>query len=105
MALFKSKDEKEQAKQQKNEERIARFLSYYNLDAIDERDKSNILDMARQDTSLKFIDAGTFLSGNEKDFLQQIAYQQQLMRDQNFLIIKQLDRLNKNLEKLLENKE
>lgn len=105
MAIFKSKDEKEQAKQQKDEERIARFLSYYNLDNIDERDKSNILDMARRDTSLKFIDAGTFLAGNEKDFLQQIAYQQQLMRDQNFLIIKQLDRLNKNLEKLLEDKE
>lgn len=105
MALFKSKEEKDQAKQQKNDEKINRFLSYYNLDDIDERDKNNILDMAVQDTSLKFIDAGTFLSGNEKDFLQQIAYQQQLMRDQIFLIIKQLDRLNKNLEILLEDKE
>lgn len=105
MALFKSKDGKEQAKQQQNEDRIKLFLSYYNLDNIDDRDKSNILDMANQDVALKFMDVGTFLSGNEKDFLQQIAYQQQLMRDQNFLIIKQLDRLNKNLEKLLEDKE
>lgn len=105
MSLFKNKEEKEQQKHQKQQEKIDRFLSRYNLDTIDERDRDNILDMARQDTALNLIDTGTFLAGDEKDFLQQIAYQQQLMRDQNFLIIKQLDRLNKNLEKLIEDKE
>ncbi|EGS30352.1 hypothetical protein HMPREF9130_1208 [Peptoniphilus sp. oral taxon 375 str. F0436] len=102
MALFKSKEEKDLEKQAKEKEKIDKFLSYYNLDDIDERDRANILDMARQDSALSLLDTGTFLSGDEKDFLQQIAYQQQLIRDQNFLMIKQLDRLNKNLEKLLD---
>lgn len=102
MALFKSKEEKDLEKQAKEKEKIEKFLNYYNLDDIDERDRANILDMARQDSALSLLDTGTFLSGDEKDFLQQIAYQQQLIRDQNFLMIKQLDRLNKNLEKLLD---
>lgn len=102
MALFKSKEEKDLEKQAKEKEKIEKFLNCYNLDDIDERDRANILDMARQDSALSLLDTGTFLSGDEKDFLQQIAYQQQLIRDQNFLMIKQLDRLNKNLEKLLD---
>lgn len=102
MALFKSKEEKDLEKQEKEKEKIEKFLDHYNLDDIDERDRANILDLARQDKALSFLDAGTFLSGDEKDFLQQIAYQQQLIRDQNFLMIKQLDRLNKSLERLLE---
>lgn len=102
MALFKSKEEKDLEKQAKEQEKIEKFLNHYNLDDIDERDQANILDLAGQDRALSFLDAGTFLSGDEKDFLQQIAYQQQLIRDQNFLMIKQLDRLNKSLEKLLD---
>mgnify|MGYP000322166322 CR=1 FL=1 len=102
MALFKSKEEKDLEKQAKEKEKIDKFLHYYNLDDIDERDRANILDMAGYDKALSLLDTGNFLAGNEKDYLQQIAYQQQLIRDQNFLMIKQLDRLNKNLEKLLE---
>lgn len=102
MALFKSKEEKDLEKQAKEKEKIEKFLNYYNLDDIDERDRANILDMARYDKALSLLDTGNFLAPDEKGWLQQIAYQQQLIRDQNFLMIKQLDRLNKNLEKLLD---
>lgn len=102
MALFKSKEEKDLEKQAKEKEKIDKFSHYYNLDDIDERDRANILDMAGYDKALGLMDFGNFLAADEKDLLQQITYQQQLIRDQNFLMIKQLDRLNKNLEKLLD---
>lgn len=102
MALFKSKEEKDLEKQAKQKEKIDKFLHYYNLEGIDDRDRPNILDMVGYDKAIGLLDTGNFLAPDEKSWLQQITYQQQLIRDQNFLMIKQLDRLNKNLEKLLE---
>lgn len=102
MALFGSKEERDLGKQAKEKEKADRFLSYYNLDDIDERDRTSTLDMAKQNSVLSLLGTGTFLSGDERDSLQQIAYQQQFIRDQSFLMIRQLDRPNKNLEKLLD---
>lgn len=102
MAIFKSKEEKELEKQQKDKETIEKFINLYNLGDIDERDLKNLYDIAKRKKSLNLIDTGNFLMANEKDYLQQIAWQQNLIFEQNLLIIKQLDRLNKNLEKLIE---
>lgn len=102
MGLFGNKEEKELRKSQKEEEKVQKFLKYYNLEELDERDKNNIIDMLGSNNAIKMLSFGNFLSGNEKDFLEQLTYQQEFQRDQLFLIIKQLDRLNKNIERLLE---
>lgn len=102
MALFKSKEEKQEIKQQKEQEKIDNFIERYNLGDIDKRDFENLLNIAKRKSSLNMIDAGNFFAASENDYLQQIAWQQILMFEQNLLMIKQLDRLNKNLEKLIE---
>lgn len=102
MGLFASKEEKEEKKKNKEKEMLEGFDRLYGLGDLDPRDQGNLLDIIRQSNSLGYLDTGNFLSGNEKDFLQQGVWQQKMEVDQRFLLIKQNDRLNKNLEKIIE---
>lgn len=102
MALFGNREEKEIKKEEKKEEKIQGLLRKYNLTDLDSRDKENIESMLLSDKSIEFTSSANFISSDEKSLLRQIMYQQGLEIDQKFLIIKQLDRLNKNLEKLLD---
>lgn len=100
MDFFKSKEERQNKKQEKRDAEINAFLSYYNLGDIDERDHENLLDIFRDSRALGLKDFSNILSGSEKSLLEQIATTNMISKDQNFLIIKQLDRLNKNLENI-----
>lgn len=102
MALFGNREEKEIKKEEKKEEKIQGLLRKYNLTDLDSRDKENIESMLLSDKSIESASSANFMSSDEKSLLRQIMYQQGLEIDQKFLIIKQLDRLNKNLEKLLD---
>lgn len=100
MDFFKSKEERQNKKQEKRDAEINAFLDYYNLGDIDERDHENLLDIFRYSRGLGLSDFGNILSGSEKSLLEQITTINMIAKDQNFLIIKQLDRLNKNLESI-----
>ena len=102
MALFKSKEEKEQIREQKDTEKLEGFLKYYDLENLNNEDRNNLLNLAKASDGDASFQIGTMLSASETDYLSHMDHQNSVIIDQNFLIIKQLDRLNKNLEKLLE---
>lgn len=102
MGLFKSSEEKELERQQKDTEKLENFLKYYGLEDLNNDDKDNLLNLAKASDGDAFFHLGTMLSASETDYLSHMDHQNSVIIDQNFLIIKQLDRLNKNLEKLLE---
>lgn len=87
MALF-NKESKEEKQQQKAEE----LLSRYGLDHLnDELCKIDCLEVIQGLAANKFIDVGVALAGSGPDLAKQ-TYLRALV-EQNFLIIKQLDRL------------
>lgn len=102
MGLFKNNEEKELEKQQKDTDKLENFAKYYGLEDINEDDKNNLLNLAKASDGEAFFNIGRMLSASEEDYLRHMDHQNSVIIDQNFLIIKQLDRLNKNLEKLIE---
>lgn len=102
MGLFKNSEEKELERQQKDTEKLENFMKYYGLEDLNTEDKNNLLNLAKSSDGDAFFQLGTMLSASETDYLSHMDHQNSVIIDQNFLIIKQLDRLNKNLEKLLE---
>lgn len=87
MALF-NKESKEEKQQQKADE----MLSRYGLDTLnDETAKIGCLEVIQLMAANKFIDVGSALQGNTPDVAKQ-TYLRTLV-EQNFIIIKQLDRL------------
>lgn len=101
MALFGNKEEKEIKQLEKDKLKAEKIMTKYNLDDIDERDRDNLIALSYELAGNGWLEWGSILGGtNEKDELQRLNFSQQVIIEQNFLMIKQLDKLNKNLEKL-----
>ncbi len=94
MGLFGNSEEK---KEQKTEA----ILSKYNLnDLSDPRDRESIVKIAQSMVGVGLIAAGADigLGTNEKAMIQAQMHYQKVIMEQNFIMIRQLDRIAKSLE-------
>ena len=96
MALFggKSKEEKEQ-------EKLQQFMERYQLEDLDEKDAIVLQRIAVDLAGNSWFKAGMALSFAKAEEQAKVGYLSALV-EQNWMIIRQLSRLNKNLEKLQE---
>lgn len=98
MGLFKTPEEKEQAAQDKER----KILEKYNLeDLSDPKDIDSIRKIAQSMVGVGMMAAGADigLGSNEKAMMQVQMHYQRVIMEQNFIMIRQLDRISKLLEK------
>lgn len=90
------------AKEQIIDDKLRRFMKEKGLEPLNKQDAEKARNIARQLLGNNLIQLGTALSftGKTED-LAKMSYLSALV-DQNWMIISQLDRLNKNIEKLIE---
>lgn len=93
MGLFNQED-----KEAKQAQKVQKLMAKYGLqDLSDPRDYKAVEQIAYDLAGNKLIELGTALQGNATD-MAKLTYMSALMQ-QNFIIIRQLDRLNANLER------
>lgn len=95
MALFKSAEEKAA----KAAEKEQKMLEKYRLTTLsDPDDISSVRTIVGELSGTGLMEVGSLISGNEKDLLRtQMCFQRAIV-EQNFIIIRQLDRIAKALE-------
>lgn len=82
-----------ETREAKSDRKIAELLAKYGVDELsDPRDIASVREIAQEMAGNKLIEAGTLLQGNGIDATK-MAYLRILMQ-QNFIIIRQLDKLN-----------
>ena len=97
MALFGGKEDKED----KQEKEVQKFMQKYQLEDLDEKDLMVLKRITADLAGNKFFKAGMALSFAKAEEQAKVTYLSALV-DQNWMVIRQLSRLNKNIEKLLE---
>lgn len=90
MALFKTAEEKQAIKDEKEQ----RIMEKYGLQSLTNPDDiESVRKIISELAGSGLMETGALLSGNEKDLLKtQMVYQRTLV-EQNFILIRQLDRL------------
>lgn len=96
MALFGGKKTKEE----KEQEELEKFMQRYQLEDLDEKDLIVLQGIAADLAGKGLIKAGMAFSFAKAEEQAKVGYLSVLV-EQNWLITRQLSRLNKNLEKLL----
>ena len=86
-------------KDQKQEEQLQRFQQKYHLDELQPQDLETVKGIASDLAGNGFLKLGTILSASGAETAM-ITYQSALV-EQNWLIINQLSRINKQLSELL----
>lgn len=94
MALFKSPQEKAMAQAQKEQALLAK---YGLLGLSDPEDIRSLQKIASELTGTGMMELGATLSGTEKDFARLSAYYNRAIVEQNFIMIRQLDRISRAL--------
>lgn len=95
MALFKSAEEK-QAEQEKKEQK---FLEKYGVDSLsDPADLASVRKIAQELAGAGLMEAGMKLAMAKPEVQLPVSYQRAIM-EQNFIMIRQLDRIAELLEK------
>ena len=93
MALFGGKESKEE----KEARKVAELLSRYGLEDLSGKDLESVKAIASSLAGNNLITFGTTLSGKAED-VAKLSYLSALV-EQNWIIIRQLDRINKSLDK------
>ena len=93
MALFGEK----QTKEEKEQEQMRKFMEKYQLDEIDKKDLVVLNRIASDLAGNGFFKVGMALSFAKAEEQAKVTYLSALV-EQNWVIIRQLSRLNKNLE-------
>lgn len=95
MAIFNKSPEEKEEKQQKE---IAKFMEKYQLEDLDEKDLVVLKKIANDLVGSDLMKVGVKLTlGTKPEENLKISYLNTLVQ-QNWMIIRQLSRLNKNLE-------
>lgn len=91
MGLFKSQEEKEDARRQK----IEKALRKYGMETLtDEQDIQSVQKIVAELTGTGLMEAGATLGGgSEKDIAKVQMYYLRAILEQNFIMIRQLDRI------------
>lgn len=93
MAMFGNKESKEEKQDRKAQELLSRF----GLEELkDERDLATVRTIANEMAGNSMIEIGTALKGNAVDSAK-MSYLRAIL-EQNWIIIRQLDRMNATLE-------
>lgn len=95
MALFETKEEK----QEKQEKQIKKFMDKYQLEDLDEKDLVVLKRIANDLAGNGFLKAGMALSFANAEEQAKVTYLSTLI-EQNWMIIRQLSRINKKLDDL-----
>lgn len=103
MALFATAEEKEAKKIEKEEKDFEKLVKRYNLKYADKEDYEILKNISRELAGNGIAEFGMIFAGKTEDRLKldRLA----ALQEQNWIIINQLLKLNKNIEKLVENKE
>lgn len=97
MALFKTQEEKQQA--QNN--RIYQAMVRYGVDDLsDPKDMQAIQNIVNSLAGSSLMEVGSLMAGNEAIMNRVNAQYSKAIFEQNFIIIRQLERLNRNLENM-----
>lgn len=99
MALFGSKDT--EPKMTKEEKQMAKFMEKYQLEEVDEKDLAIIKKIATDLAGNGLFKVGMTLSFAKAEEQAKVTYLSALT-EQNWMIIRQLSRLNSNIEKLVD---
>ena len=94
MGLFDGK-----SKQEKSAEKLQQFVISHNLDSLDEKDALSAKRIAIGLMGNGLIEWGTIFSGSAEDTAK-LSYLSAIV-EQNWMVINQLDRLNKKIDKLI----
>lgn len=97
MGLFGTKESKEE----KQAKEMQKFMDKYQLEDLDEKDLIVLKKIATDLAGNGWFKAGMALSFAKAEEQAKVTYLSALT-EQNWMIIRQLSRLNKNIEKLLE---
>lgn len=92
---------KKKSKEEKEQEKLQQFMERYQLEDLDEKDLVVLQRIAGDLAGNQFFKAGMALSFAKAEEQAKVTYLSALT-EQNWMIIRQLSRLNKNIEKLLE---
>lgn len=94
---------KDKDKKTKEEKQIDKFMKKYQLEDLDESDLIVLQRIANDLIGNNFFKAGMALSFAKSEEQAKVTYLSALV-EQNWLIIRQLGKLNKNIEKLINEK-
>jgi hypothetical protein len=95
MAIFGKKETSEEKQQREME----KFMKKYQLEDIDEKDLIILKKIATDMIGNEFFKTGMVFSHAKSEDLAKVTYLSALV-EQNWMIIRQLSRLNSNIEKL-----
>lgn len=102
MALFATAEEKEIKKKTKEEEKFNKLVKRYNLTNIDKEDFELIKNVATQLAGSSLGELGITFDFNTKTEDRLKISRLAALQEQNWIIINQLGRLNKNIKELIE---
>ncbi len=94
-----TEEEKIQKMQEQQQKEFQKFQRKFHIDDIDARDLETVRDIYTDTLGNGFFKAGALLSNTSAADQAEMFYQSAIFR-QNWIIINQLSRLNKNIEKL-----
>jgi hypothetical protein len=93
MALFGSED-KQEKKRLKEEQQVADLLNKYGLSNLkDPEDIQSVRKIVSELAGTGLMEFGLMLGGNEKEYLKLVAQYNRALLEQNFIIIRQLDKI------------
>ena len=95
MALFREKKSKEE----KEQEKLQKFMEKYQLEDLDSKDLIVLKRIAGDLAGNQFFKAGMALSFAKAEEQAKVTYLSTLV-EQNWMMIRQLSRLNKSIEEL-----
>lgn len=95
MSIFGSKETKEE----KNYKKMQQFMERYQLEDLDQKDLVVLQKIANDLVGNNFFKIGMALSFAKAEEQAKVTYLSALV-EQNWMIIRQLGRMNKNIEKL-----
>ncbi|MGY0692434.1 hypothetical protein ACW2QC_06515 [Virgibacillus sp. FSP13] len=98
MGLFGDKDDDDK-KQTKEEKKLQKFMDKYQLEDLDEKDLVVLQRIANDLVGNSFFKTGMALSFAKAEEQAKVTYLSTLV-EQNWMIIRQLSRMNKNIEDL-----
>lgn len=94
-----TEEEQRQKELDKQEKELRKFQQKFHIDELDTRDIETVRDISADLAGNGFFKAGALFSNTSAADQAEMFYQSALVR-QNWIIINQLNRLNKNIEEL-----
>lgn len=102
MALFATAEEKQKKEEEKREKKFNQLVERYHLSDISSEDYALIKNVCDHMTGTSLMELGVTLSLGTKAEDQVKIDRLASLQEQNWIIINQLGRLNKNISKLIE---